>query len=347
VTFADLLSFQKPPQSLEELHAKITAVAALTPSSRTDFLEECEAKAKELIKGLSQNSENDVQDTYNMYSDEITTLKTQLHTSISNVQNNSLNTLQARQTSGLQQQNNGKDGALSDFTDAMAIPDVLTPLKSATQYDSLTDAVATIPKAALPLRFRILSRANEIYGANNWGTVLPNTAENFYDLLIGTADDVYHSDFEPVQDCFLQGATGDFVCNRMCTELYDYSNANGTAPMAAVGAFAVENTTNEDQSRSINFGLSSYNFASVFLKTDVWTPLFQATSNTYHSSVMTADFVIPANQTATILLVSTPYYYWYSGSRSSPAQTHLLQFLQWNIFGIREMLGDELILRIL
>jgi formylglycine-generating enzyme required for sulfatase activity len=58
--------------------------------------------------------------------------------------------------------------------------------------------------------------------------------------------------------------------------------------------------------------------------------------------MMTADFVIPANQTATILLVSTPYYYWYSGSRGSGAQTHLLQFLQWNVFGIREMLGDVL-----
>jgi hypothetical protein len=333
--FADLLQFQKPPQTLEELHAKVTAIAALTPRSRTEFLEACENEAKNLIAGLSQSSDDDIHYIYSVCNGELTELEKQVCQSILNLQNDFQNELQNKKSDGKQRQANNKNGALSDFVDATATPDMLAPLQSINQYNSIANAIkqSRHQPTSMPFRFRILSRANEIYGANDWTTNLTNTAENFYDLLTGAADDAYHSDFEPVQECFLQGAAGNFVCNKMLTELHGYSNANGTAPMAAVGAFSLENSTSENQSRSISFGLSSYNFASVFLKVEEWTPLFQTTSNLHHSSVMTADFVIPANQTATILLSSTPYYYWYSGrgSSSTVAQTHLGQFLQWNI----------------
>jgi hypothetical protein len=72
VKFADLLQFQKSPQSLDELHAKATAYAALNPRLRTEFLEECEIDAKKLITGHSKNSNDDLQYTYNIivYSEE-------------------------------------------------------------------------------------------------------------------------------------------------------------------------------------------------------------------------------------------------------------------------------------
>jgi hypothetical protein len=149
---------------------------------------------------------------------------------------------------------------------------------------------------------------------------------------------------EPVQNCFLQGAAGDFVCNKMFAAPYGYNNATGTAPMCAVGAFALKNMTAEDLPRSIQFGLSSYKFSAVYLKINEWTPLFQSTSNLHHADIMTADFVVPANKTATILLVSTPDHYRHStrGRDETIYQSHLVQFLQWNLFNVREMLGDEL-----
>jgi hypothetical protein len=347
--FADLLSFQKPTQNLEELHAKLDAVAALNPRSRTEFLEGCEIDAKDLIAARSNDSGYYLTDTYNICVEQINALKSQSCTDILDVQNSYENILNSKRADGLQRHAADKNNALTDFTNAITIPDVFAPLQSTNQYDSLADAFLPRPQTSLPFRFRILSRKNEAYGANNWATLLSNTAENFYDLLLGTADDEYHSDLEPVQNCFLQGMPGNFVCNKMFSELYGYNNATGTAPMAAVGAFSIENTTNEEVSKSIKFGLSSYNFAAVYLKTDEWTPLFQATGNTIHSSVMSADFIIPANQTATILLVSTPYYYryYYSGGRdSSPYyNSHLVQFLQWNVFCVREMLSDGIMWR--
>jgi hypothetical protein len=62
---------------------------------------------------------------------------------------------------------------------------------------------------------------------------------------------------------------------------------------------------------------------------------------------MSADFVVPTGQTATILLISTPYYYRYSytGRDGTTYQSHLMQFLQWNLFGVRETLGDNLVWR--
>jgi hypothetical protein len=348
--FADLLSFQKHSQGLDELHAKLTALAALNPRSRTEFLEGCEVEAKDLIAARSHDSDDYLTDTYNICVEQINALKSQSCTDIIGVQNSYENILNLKRADGLQRHAADKNNALHDFTNAITVPDVLSLLRSANQYDSLVDALLPRHQSSLSFRFRILSRKNESYGANNWATLLSNTAENFYDLLMGAADDEYHSDLELVQNCFLQGTNGNFVCNKMFSAPAGYNYATGTAPMAAVGAFSLENVTDQDVEKSLKFGLSSYNFAAVFLKLDEWTPLFQTASNLHHSSVMSADFIVPANQTATILLVSTPYYYRYSvttGGRGDPVVTtynsHLAQFLQWNIFGIREMLGDTVL----
>jgi hypothetical protein len=347
VKFADLLQFQKMPQTLEELHAKATAYAALNPRLRTEFLNECEVDAKECIRNKSQSSESNLQYTYNIDVDSLNFQKTIACSDIFNAQVNCENTLQIKKSGGLSRQTFDKNEALSDFANAATIPNRRVQLQSTNQFDSLKRALTPYPETALPFRFRILSRANETYGTNNWTTKLANTPENFYDLLIGTTDDEYHSDFEPVQNTFLQGAAGNFVCNKMLAAPYGYNSATGTAPMAAVGAFSFENITNQDVERSIKFGLSSYNFAAVFLKTDECTPLFQATGTTTHTSVMSADFVVPAGQTAIILLVSTPYYYRYSysGRDGTTYQSHLMQFLQWDLFNVREMLGNDLIWR--
>jgi hypothetical protein len=344
VKFADLLNFQKTPQTLEELHAKATAYAALNPRLRTEFLEECEIDAKELIQLQNQDSENHLQYTYNICVDRLSILKTNSCSDIFDLQVDHENTLQVKKSKCLQQHVSCKNDALSDFASATIIPDRLVSLQHVNQFDSLKHTLTPYSDTTLPFRFRILSRANEAYGANNWTTKLANTPENFYDLLMGFADDEYHSDFEPIQNTFLQGASGNFVCNKMLAAPSGYNSATGAAPMAAVGAFSFANTTDQDIERSIKFGLSSYNFAAVFLKTDEWTPLFQSTSNLNHTSVMSADFIIPANQIATILLISTPYYYRYSytGRDGTTYQSHLVQFLQWNLFGVREMLGNEL-----
>jgi hypothetical protein len=341
VKFADLLQFQRPTQSLEELHANVMAIANLNPRSRTEFVEECEMDAKDLITKENQESNEYLSHTYNICNDAIISLKTQSCADILMAQNNHENALLAKKLNGLEEHTNNKNGALVELIAAMPLPDVMEPLRLINQYDSLQDVLKPFLKTALPFRFRLLSRANEIYGANNWETNLENIAENFYDLLTGAADDAYHADFEPVQDLFFQGVDGNFCCNKMLSSPYNYSGGTSTAPMAAVGTFSLKNITAEDQPRSINFALSSYNFAAVFIKIDEWTPLFQATNNTYHSTVMTADFVVPAYQTATILLVSTPYYYRYSNGRGT-YNSHLVQFLQWQIFGVRAMLGDEL-----
>jgi hypothetical protein len=327
---------------LEELHAKATAYAALTPRLRTEFLEECEVDAKELFLNKAQDANTNLQHTYNIGVDKLNSQKVDACADIFDMQINCENTFQIKKSKGLHRQVFSKNNALSNFIDTAIIPNMLAQLQSTTQFDSLIDVLGPHPKASLPLRFRILSRANEIYGGNNWTTKLEDTPENFYDLLMGTAANEYHSDVEPVQHCFLQGATGDFICNKMLAAPYDYTAATSTAPMCAVGAFALKNTTDQDIERSINFGLSSYNFSAVYLKIDEWTPLFQSTSNLHHTDIMSADFVVPANQTATILLISTPYYYRYLPQRGT-IQTHVVQFLQWNLFGVREMLGDELL----
>jgi hypothetical protein len=344
VKFADLLQFQKTPQSLEELHAKATAYAALKPRLRSEFLEECEFETKELLLNKVQDANENLQHTHNIGVDELNAQKVDACTDIFSTQLDSENTLQIKKSKGLHRQFFSKNNALSDFAKTATI-NRLEPLQSANQFDSLIDALGPHPQTALPLKFRILSRANEIYDANNWATKLDDTPENFFELLMGTAADEYHSDLEPVQNCFLQGATGDFVCNKIFAAPDGYNGATGTAPMCAVGAFALKNTTAEDLPRSISFGLSSYKFSTVYLKTDVWTPLFQSTSNIHRTATMTADFVVPANQTATILLVSTPYHYLHStrGGDGTIYQSHLVQFLQWNLFGVREMLGDDLV----
>jgi hypothetical protein len=345
--FANLMSFQKPPQGLEDLHAKATTYAALTPRLRTVFLEECEIEAKECIQNTKQDANKVLQYTCNINIGTLNIQRENTYSAILTLQQNRTNILNAKKSSGLQRQASSKNDSLSDFVKAKTIPDKLAPLKNLNQFDSLKHVFLTQPETALPFKFRILSRANEIYGANNWGTRLANTPENFYDLLMGSADDEYHSDLEPVQNTFLQGAAGNFVCNKIFAVPDGYSYATGSAPMAAVGAFAFENITDQDIEKSIKFGLSSYNFAAVYLKTNEWTPLFQSTSNINHDSVRTADFVLPAHQTATILLVATPYHYLYSSSRGRDApttyQSHLVQFLQWDLFGVREMLGSDLV----
>jgi hypothetical protein len=345
--FAHLMTFQKPPQGLEDLHAKATAYAALTPRLRTAFLEECEFEARGCIQNTNQEANEVLQYIRDTNIGALNTQRENTYSNILTSQQNRTNILNAKKSSGLQRQASSKNDSLSDFVNAKKIPDKLAPLKNLNQFDSLKHVFLTQPETALPFKFRILSRANEIYGANNWSTRLANTPENFYDLLMGSADDEYHSDFEPVQNTFLQGTAGNFVCDKMFAVPDGYNYATGSAPMAAVGAFAFENITDQDIEKSINFGLSSYNFAAVFLKTEEWTPLFQSTSNISHESVRTADFVVPAHQAATLLLVSTPYHYLYSSSRgrdtTTTYQSHLVQFLQWDLFGVREMLGSDLI----
>jgi hypothetical protein len=167
VNFSDLLQFQKTPQTLEELHAKAIAYAALNPRLRTEFLNECEDDAKELIASRKQNSNDDLNDTYNICVSEIADLKTQSCTSIFDLQNDCQDTLLEKRTNGLQKQASDKNDALSEFMSATQFPDVLFPLQATNQFDSLTNALLPRPQTSLPFRFRILSRANESYGTNN------------------------------------------------------------------------------------------------------------------------------------------------------------------------------------
>jgi hypothetical protein len=122
--FADLLSFQKIPQTLEELHAKTTAYAALNPRLRTEFLEECEVDAKECIQNKSQSSESNLQYTYNIGVDSLNFQKTIACSDIFNAQVNCENTSQIKKSGGLSRQTFDKNDALSDFVNAAAIPNI-------------------------------------------------------------------------------------------------------------------------------------------------------------------------------------------------------------------------------
>ncbi|GHS94467.1 hypothetical protein AGMMS49949_08330 [Alphaproteobacteria bacterium] len=334
--FSDLLHMQHPMPSLEDLHATALSWAALNPRSRTECVETCESEAKIFLHNQMQESTAFLQNTSETHETALNAQKNQACVSLFEAQGDAQNTLQIKKSQSFQRRKTTKAAALEDFIEKAQIPPVLEALQDINQYAPITQALWSRPPTSLPFSFRILSRANELYGLNNWSTKLSPEAENFYALLTGNAEDVYHSDFEPAHNPFLQGETGSFVCPTLLSPPYGYNGATGTAPMAACGAFSLKNTTSEDQSRSFYFALSSYNFAAVFLKTDAWTTLFQTTSNLIHSNVMSADFTIPAAQTATILLVSTPYYYRYS------TNAYIVQFLQWGLFNVRSLLTDGL-----
>jgi hypothetical protein len=344
--FADLLSLQKPPQN--QIIGRATAIAALNPRSRMDFSEECELDAKDLISKQSVNSTKNLQNVYNIYINKINTQKTQTCIDVFETSIEHCNALQIKKSKGLHKQKNSQNKALEKLisTKLSVVSDAsdsLLPLKATNQFESLTDVIRGAPKTALPFRFRILTRANYAYGENNWSEALPNdwvpnTAENFYDLLIGNAPDTYHSDFEPVQTQFLQGSTGSFLR----TQLFSIPTPP-TIPMAAVGAFSLKNISTQVQVGSIQFDLSCGNFSAVFLKIDAWTQLFQTTTNSPtqllgNTGIQTATFTVPAGQMATIMLVSTPYlgYFAHYGS-----ELHDLQFLQWGVFNVREMFTNN------
>jgi hypothetical protein len=153
--FADLMSFQKKPQTLNELHAKATAYNALTPKLRTEFLEECEIEAKEFVQKQSESSNQKLQHTYNISIEKLNIQETNIYSEISAAQENHKNALQSRRSAILQQQQQTKNSALSDLNMMGQVPDALAGIQSVNQYNPLTQAF--LPRSATSLPFRFLS----------------------------------------------------------------------------------------------------------------------------------------------------------------------------------------------
>ncbi len=136
-----------------------------------------------------------------------------------------------------------KSGVLQQAATISTDP-ILFQLRDINQLPSLETTLRDEPRHrpdAIPVQFRVLSRKNEKYGVNKESTPLANTPENFYDLLMGTAEDELLSDHEPLTQAFAQGKDGCFVLTRNSTNSYEESNASGDCPYAAVVAVTFHN----------------------------------------------------------------------------------------------------------
>lgn len=190
---------------------------------------------------------------------------------------------------------------------------------------------------AIPVQFRVLSRKNEKYCANKENTPLANTPEVFYDLLMGTAEDELLSDHEPLTQAFAQGKDGCFVLTRNNTNSYEESNASGDDPYAAVVAVTFHNKTEESKTGSVEFSLSSRNFAGVYGKVDTWETLFETTSESNQTGGK-VSVSVPPRQSFVLMAVATPAYSRSSTGRRPVVSSDIVrQFLHVGLTHLKEI----------
>lgn len=349
--FDELFQLQNLTSDLADIHAQAVSEQVLNPRSRTTLLLDCAQHAQAFWLDYFLQRQNQVQTTSTQRLAEIITHKKDLCLDLFAQHIEDLNQIEMQKSQAFRQQESATQTALQDLAESIHIPDLLAPLRAINAYDSLYTELHKpyFQAGSVPLLFRILSRKNENYGQNNWET-LPeewNAPETLYQLLLGNYDDSYHVDLEPIQRCFLHGETGSFIFKHNRAYPVGHADATGSAPLAAVASLDLENHTDTAQNCSLSFALSSYNFAGVFLKTDTWTPLFQADTDLVHNAHMTADFVLAPQQKATVLWAATPYHFReshletdrFSGRTYTVYNSHALQHLQLSLFHIREVLA--------
>lgn len=346
--FEELLKLQKYSKDLKDIHAEVVSKQVLNPRSRTEDLLQ---KAQEAIDCFTEHFESwnsYLQIIQSQYLKALEAAKQSQCLHVFEQHLEDLNQLEIQKSRAFQRQQAKSTQSLHELEQTAQISDVLAPLRDINQYDSLHPTIQSkIQAESFPFVFRILSRKNENYGHNSWNTLPPNfnNPETLYPLLTGDFDDAYLSDLEPFQRYFIQGKAGSFIFNRNGSFPSGYNGAEGSAPLAAMASFSLENTSDSKKSCSLALALSSFNFAGVFLKTEAWTPLFQTTRNLVHSEAIRADFTLLPSQKATVLLVSTPYFYRESHLTSGRDRSywtynsHALQHLQLSFFNIREVLA--------
>lgn len=351
MNFEDLLKLQKNAEDIEELHAQAISEQVLNPRFRTENLLEKAQEAKDCLREQFECRNSYLQEKFHQYHEEFNQQKQKSCVDIFEQHLEDLNQLEIQKSQAFQRQQARSAESLKELAKSARLSDVLAPLRNINAYDSLQETLKNAPKTqegSFSFLFRVLSRKNENYGYNNgptWPTNFDNP-ETLYQLLTGDFNDTYQSDFEPFQKHFIQGKAGSFIFNRSLSFPYSYNGAEGVAPLAAVAAIPLENTTDSEKSVSLSLALSSFNFAGVFLKTDEWTPLFQTTTNLVHSGAISTDFTLAAYQKAMVLLVSTPYFYresYYMRDRDGGGywiyNSHALQHLQLSFLNLREVLS--------
>jgi hypothetical protein len=364
VKFTDFLKFKN--QTLDELHAKAVSYARLTPRLQTDSTEVFE-EVRDAINNEAGKSLISINTEYTSIAIDVNQVITNCDLDIKDTQIKIKEAYTNKKDEGIKRNIIKKNEAKTILDNEVAISKannpsaLLDPLQSANQFHPLSLAFKNYTLASLPFRFRVCSRKNEAYGQNNWATELEDSPQNFHDLLLGTTADEYQSDLEPDNIRFLQG-DGTFAYTNLLTGYNTTTQISSTSgynrtniynypikPLLAIGAFILENETPESKVFNLPCALSCHNYAAVFIKIDdIWTPLYLSTTRTA-SIDQVVEVTIPANKSATIIIVSTPYLYRYESGTSTSGSyyyvnytPHTHQFLQWGVFNIRALLNDGL-----
>lgn len=342
--FDDLLKLQT-----DGLRSQAVGRRALAPRSRTDPMLEVAQEAEVCFEDQVENVRQRLQREEGHSLDAITDVYEACSQEVLHSKEDSLSALEAKHADGESRQAAFQKDQLKQLenTASTSSDALFAQLHEVNQLDSIYSGILNEQRhrpGSIPVLFRILSRKNEKYGANDWSTTLPNTPDAFYSLLMGTADDSYQSDHVPCMQAFAQGEDGAFSFTQCQTNLYDNSHASGTTPCAAVAAVTFQNQTDATQTCPIGFALSSRNFAGLYLKLDDWEPLFQSTSSATTASE-TAVLTIPPHRNAVLMAVATPYYYRYSYKTydrdTKETTTHysafVEQFIQLGLFHLKEV----------
>lgn len=338
----DLLKLQQPAEDLNDLRAQAVSRRALAPRSRPDPMldiaqeaQACFAAAAESVRGrLHQDQEKVFQGLQFEMTETLKEVEAEHAAHLKFLNSMGLDGKERQRIVREQ-----KSGVLQKEATISNDP-ILFQLRDINQLNSLETTIRDEPRHrpdAIPVQFRILSRKNEKYGVNKESTPLANTPENFYDLLMGTAEDEFLSDQEPLTQVFAQGKDGCFVLTRNSTNNYEESNASGDCPYAAVVAVTFHNKTEGTKTCSVEFSLSSRNFAGVYGKVDTWETLFETTSESNQTGGE-VSFSVPPRRSFILMAVATPAY-----SRSSTGRRPVVpsgfvrQFLHVGLTHLKEI----------
>lgn len=366
--FSDLLNLTPEPQTLEELHEKAQNIAVLASRTTSALTSEYKADADALLEERTNTATATLSAACDGANEDIGNVLQDGLSGTANAYDDALQALYDKEGESQTRQGAERDSCLAQMLEARDIPpQPLAVLREALEFNPLSSAFSPAPNA-LPFKFRVCTRGNEAYGAENAVSTLAETPENFYALLTGAADYTYHSDFEPDAARFLQGEAGSFVYTKESVGYhsfttfsqrgtgYDYTSVYNypITPMAAIGAFMLINPSDADVAFDLPFALSSHKFAKVYVNTSgTWTTLYSTTSR-LESISQTVSVAVPAQQTVTVLLVGTPYIYRYlsrtevvpsTSERGDPTYytyyyVQTCQFTQLAIYNLRNILAS-------
>ena len=336
--FDDVLALQ----STKEVPTQAVARRVMAPRSRTDPMLEVTDEAQDCFKNVVEAvrerlRQDQAEALESLHAEKVETLK-----EIEQQHSAHCEAIRSKGPEGKDRQSHYREQKCDVLQQAAVVSTeaLFFQLHDVNQVDSLKatlhDEVRYRPDA-LPVHVRIVSRNNENFGAHKWNTPLSNTPENFYDLLMGTADDEVQSDHFPDTQAFAQGQNGCFMFSQNATNSYEESNASGDCPYAAIVAVSFHNSTDENKTCSVEFSLSSRDFAGVYCKIDTWETLFQTTSES-HQTGGEVSFSVPPQRDVFLMAVATPAYYRSStGRRPIVHSDFVRQYLHVGLTHLKEV----------